>query len=411
MSSYCEVVSCFELSPCSIHPLAPPHQRRLSVEAPTIEPVVLKPGMPHGTLVGTTLDGVRGYNCNYDNNPEETSDDYERSNFSNGIYTGMKWQCVEFARRYWISVFGIVLPPVSWAAHIFGMPAASRLGDYWIVPLKSFPNKGTEAPRKGDLLIYGSTPNQRVGHVAVIVEVLPNSVRVGEQNNDNDQLWKGGSWADEIPMAVVPNEQGEATYTITHEDPDLETSGWVRISEPSEHKPRDPWKPPARQLAVTGIYDEETTKAFQSLIVSNADGKHGRFTNMNIQAFLKEHTSPDAHLGIQPEALIGALRLLLTKYWPICTFEGAGDGPESPKFFECELKGCVCAKIIKASTAKMPWERKEGEVDPPEPVFEPVPCRTTKALQALLNNVDHGHDLDFALEAVKQQQQQAKGSS
>jgi len=316
----------------------------------------------------------------------------------------MKWQCVEFARRYWIQVYGVVLAPVSWAAHIFKMTEASRSGDYWIVPIRGLPNEGTEPPRKGDLLIYASTPNQRVGHVAAIVEVLPNSIRVAEQNNDNDQMWKGGTWADEIPMTITKNAQGETIYTVTHEDPDLETSGWMRLSEPSEHKARKPWVRPTKQLAVTGIYDEETTKALQTITVCFADGQHGRFTNMNLQAFLKEHTSPDAHLGIQPKALIGALRFLLTKYWPLATFTEAGEGPESDsKFFECEMKGCVCAKITKAHFAKMPWERKDGEVEEPEVAVEPVPCPTTKALQALMNSVDHGHDLNFALAAVSKQ--------
>jgi len=284
------------------------------------------------------------------------------------------------------------------------MTEASRLVDYWVVPIRGIPNEGTEPPRKGDLLIYASTPNQRVGHVAAIVEVLPNSIRVAEQNNDNDQYWKGGTWADEIAMTTSRNEQGETIYTVTHEDPDLETSGWMRLSEASEHKPRKPWVRPSKQLVVNGIYDEDTTKALQTITVCFADGQHGRFTNMNLQAFLKEHTSPDAHLGIQPKALIGALRLLITKYWPLATFPGAGEGPQfNSKFFDCEMKGCVCAKITKAHITKMPWERKEGEVDEPEAVVEPVPCPTTKALQALMNSVDHGHDLNFALAAVTKQ--------
>jgi hypothetical protein len=191
----------------------------------------------------------------------------------------------------------------------------------------------------------------------VIAEVLDNAVRVAEQNNDNDQMWKGGTWADQIPMTVTTNENGEKCYTITHEDPDLETSGWMRLSDISEHTPRPAWKRPEKQLPVTGIYDEETTKALQTLTVCYADGQHGRFTNMNLQAFLKEHTSPDKHLGIRPSQF-GALRTLLTKYWALATFEGSGAGPESDsKFFDCEMKGCVCAKITKAHFTKMPWER------------------------------------------------------
>jgi len=72
----------------------------------------------------------------------------------------------------------------------------------------------------------------------------------------------------------------------------------------------------------------------------------------------------------------------------------------TPSFFECQMRGCVCARITRAHQVKMPWERKDGEVEEPEVVVEPVPCPTTKALQALMNSVDHGHDLNFALAAV-----------
>jgi hypothetical protein len=80
-------------------------------------------GLPHGMILGVTSDGVQvragglsiryiqlldrhncilcpdvfwaqGYNCNYDNNPEEVPGvrAYDYSNFEGGVYTGMKWQ-------------------------------------------------------------------------------------------------------------------------------------------------------------------------------------------------------------------------------------------------------------------------------------------------------------------------------
>jgi hypothetical protein len=62
------------------------------------------PGLPHGLVLGTTKCGIVAYNCNYHNNPqaETSARAYDYSNFlDNGIFTGMKYQCVEFARRYW----------------------------------------------------------------------------------------------------------------------------------------------------------------------------------------------------------------------------------------------------------------------------------------------------------------------
>lgn len=48
-------------------------------------------GLPHGTILGVTKEGVIGYNCNYRNNPDSGQDG---SYFVDGYYVGMKWQCV-----------------------------------------------------------------------------------------------------------------------------------------------------------------------------------------------------------------------------------------------------------------------------------------------------------------------------
>ena len=94
------------------------------------------------------------------------------------------------------------------------------------VPLAAYANGGSEAPTAGDLLIYKSTPGQRVGHVAVVisssrldattflhqtsflqvlsVSIVPGGVshvRVGEQNQENDIMWPG-DYADQIELKV-----------------------------------------------------------------------------------------------------------------------------------------------------------------------------------------------------------------
>jgi len=67
-------------------------------------------------------------------------------------------------------------------------------GRHMTVPLTAFTNGGTDAPVAGDLLIYRSTPGQRVGHVAVVLSVSINPggvsyIRVGEQNQENDIMF------------------------------------------------------------------------------------------------------------------------------------------------------------------------------------------------------------------------------
>ena len=166
-------------------------------------------GLPHGTVLGCAH-GIPGFNNNYQNNSEAKSPSYDGSNFVDNLCTGMKWQCVEYARRYWMLTYGVVIPSVSWAAHIWSLPHISRKSDHAIVPLEKFPNFGNVKPAVGDLLIYASTPNQRVGHVAVVVEVVSSngvhSVRVAEQNQENNVMWPG-NYADELygPFCYINN--------------------------------------------------------------------------------------------------------------------------------------------------------------------------------------------------------------
>ena len=81
-------------------------------------------------------------------------------NFESNIYTGMKWQCVEFARRYWLVRYNVILPNISWACYIFDLETVARVGDFALVPLSKYEDSVTkELPKEGDLLIYKSMPN------------------------------------------------------------------------------------------------------------------------------------------------------------------------------------------------------------------------------------------------------------
>ncbi|RHY25858.1 hypothetical protein DYB32_008044 [Aphanomyces invadans] len=236
-------------------------------------------GMVHGAVLGS-YDGVEGYNNNYKNNPHADDENYDGSNFLNGVCTGMKWQCVEYARRYWIVKRGIVLPSLSWAAHIWDrITHVSRLGDFAIVPLKKFPNFGTEKPEVGDFLVYKSTPSQWVGHVAVVADVVTKdngtlTVYVAEQNVHNDKMWIGGHYADELHLVTGTSRDGQTTYSITHPDPDLVLEGWVRPAL-DEAVLRAPWTRPLARLPLNGVYCKESAFALQKFVGSYPDGSHG----------------------------------------------------------------------------------------------------------------------------------------
>jgi glutathionylspermidine amidase/synthetase len=54
---------------------------------------------PFGTYLGS-FNGVVSYSNG------STSNVSNQSNYVNGTYIGMKWQCVEYVRRYYLSRYG-----------------------------------------------------------------------------------------------------------------------------------------------------------------------------------------------------------------------------------------------------------------------------------------------------------------
>ncbi|OQS06837.1 hypothetical protein THRCLA_01148 [Thraustotheca clavata] len=356
------------------------HQRRWPGDNANGEKLPLT-GLKHGTVLGSAL-GVEGYNCNYKNNPDADLPDYDGSNFLGGLCTGMKWQCVEYARRFWVLKKGIVLPSLSWAAHIWTkIEHVSRCDDYAIVPLQKLPNFGHEKPMVGDFLVYQSTPNQWVGHVAVVVDVLERNgkwyIRVGEQNQENNVYWPG-DYADELELKTQVVD-GKTTYGIVHRDPDLILDGWVR-ARLDQARLRAPWIRPVAHLPVTGSYDHASAVALQTFVGSYPDGSHGGMTNTDIRNVLRQYGRPDeAPKTPANEELIACLRKFLIRHWILVSPIKSSAVLD----LSCDHSGrCVCRTILR---------------EPMENVGEDVSCNTTKALQTFLNNVHHPHDLRSAM--------------
>jgi CHAP domain len=170
---------------------------------------------PYGEVLGVTAGGVTAHsNCN----PGCLR---LQPNTWGGTYTGLKWQCVEFVRRWLIETRRVTYGDVDVAADIWGkITAVKRLADGLALPLVSHPNGAPDPPQVGDLLVYGRE-YRGTGHVAVItrVDVGGRSIEVAEQNLLN-QAWPDG-YARRIDLV---KEHGKFWVL----DPYL--IGWKRIS-------------------------------------------------------------------------------------------------------------------------------------------------------------------------------------
>ncbi|CAF1551282.1 unnamed protein product, partial [Didymodactylos carnosus] len=150
-----------------------------------------------------------------------------------GIFTGMKWQCVEFARRWLLMRKSCVFKNIRCAADMWtDLTSVERVTDAQQFLLAAHPNGSAEAPKHDSLLIYSRSAEQPVGHVAIITEVGQDFIRIAEQNNKS-HYWSG-NYARQIPLVF---ESG--VYYIKDED---EVCGWKEIEESNQLKPLDETK-------------------------------------------------------------------------------------------------------------------------------------------------------------------------
>lgn len=127
-------------------------------------------------------------------------------NSVNGVDTGVKWQCVEFVRRYFYIMFGI--SPNGGNA-LDWYPNAASLG------LDRYQNGGTTPPQVGDILCKGYTSGTPYGHVAIIKRIENNRVYTAQQNMSEDST-DLDKW---LPLTV-----SNGTYYVG----DSSIQGWLR---------------------------------------------------------------------------------------------------------------------------------------------------------------------------------------
>lgn len=83
---------------------------------------------PFGTLLGYAPGGVAIYSSDYTTvNRQDFPDDAAFRSYLSHEYMGYKWQCVEFARRYFYLNHGLVFTDVAMAHEIFSSASYAEL--------------------------------------------------------------------------------------------------------------------------------------------------------------------------------------------------------------------------------------------------------------------------------------------
>ncbi|UJR16808.1 hypothetical protein I4U23_003707 [Adineta vaga] len=180
---------------------------------------------PFNQILGTAFANVPAYS-----NTDDGVFHIER-HYMHGIFLGVKWQCVEYARRWLLLKKSCVFKSVRFAADIWTqLTYVERITDGKQFPLKPYPNGSPTKPKIDSFLIYSISEEQPVGHIAVICDVGPNYIRIAEQNN-KFHYWNG-EYAREILMI-----EKDGLYYLEDEDP---MHGWMEIEDDkNELKPLD----------------------------------------------------------------------------------------------------------------------------------------------------------------------------
>lgn len=186
-----------------------------------------------GAILGIASGGVPVYSSDYD-----TADRVElptRQSFQShvdGVYMGHKWQCVELARRWMYINKGYVFDDIAMAYDIFRLRSVRVVADESQLPLQSFRNGARRPPEPGALMIWKEGGEFDVtGHVAVVSEVLPDRVRIIEQNV-HDTVWgEGQNWSRELPM----HQDSDGGFHVSCTYPDSDLLGWVIQTDDPTH--------------------------------------------------------------------------------------------------------------------------------------------------------------------------------
>lgn len=145
--------------------------------------VLVQSSQKFGTELGENS-GVVGYSN------EGATFETSKDNYYEGVYTGTRYQCVEYARRWLVATQNLTFVSVKCASDIWHLNSLENPYDEEKKPLNRIQNGSKCKPNPGDILIYKRALNNPAGHVAIITEVDNSSIKIAEQNWDSE-FWPG----------------------------------------------------------------------------------------------------------------------------------------------------------------------------------------------------------------------------
>lgn len=178
----------------------------------------------YNEVLGVASTNVAGYS---NGNDEYFSGE---KNFVHGIFTGYRWQCVEYARRWLLLRKTCIFRNIPTAADIWtNLDEIVRVTDGKKFSLIAHRNGSSVKPKKDSILIYPRCRDLPYGHVAIITEVGPDYIRIAEQN------YRFSRWPANYSRQISMGFLHENFHLRDH----YKISGWMEISGNENLKPLD----------------------------------------------------------------------------------------------------------------------------------------------------------------------------
>ncbi|MCJ8168506.1 CHAP domain-containing protein [Atopomonas sediminilitoris] len=157
--------------------------------------------------VGEQLDALNGVAIYYNGGVNTVQG---RHLSKDGYNLGLRYQCVEFVKRYYFERHNHRMPDTYGHAKDFFDPRLNEGELNTQRAMLQFHNGGSTAPQADDLLVFGPSLLNRYGHVAVIASVGATSLEIAQQNpgpfgNARENLaltQQAGRWTIQAPEVL-----------------------------------------------------------------------------------------------------------------------------------------------------------------------------------------------------------------
>ena len=141
--------------------------------------VVKKVNLNRNYKIGQPLDSLNGVKVYYNGGVDHV---LERNVTKDNYNLGLKYQCVEFVKRYYYEHLNHKMPDAYGHAKDFFDPKVKDGELNAKRNLVQYTNPGKSKPQVGDLIIFSGSVLNRFGHVSIISKVSEDEVEIIQQN-------------------------------------------------------------------------------------------------------------------------------------------------------------------------------------------------------------------------------------